>query len=166
MSATIQVRSHHTNVDDGGTDVASGTLRFKLADNDVQNTVNPIVRPGGAGFLYSWIKQLRLFASVTPVTTISNIKFFMTGAAPTGVDVMVKTSASYTDPTAQAATALAGTVSGFTYTADAPLSVAGTLTNPSTGQIGSFVQAQLRCDQTGTPAIVGTGAFWFRWDEQ
>lgn len=167
MTATVAVRCHHTNGDDGGTDVAGATLRFHLADNDVADALTQVTRPGGAGFAYSWVKQFRLFTSVTPLGSIANIKFYMPGPKPVGADVNIKTTPTYLAPVTNAATPLAGgtIASGYNYTSANPLSVAGSLANPSTGQTGDFVQAQMAVQQTALAGVNDFGKFVFRYDE-
>lgn len=166
MAATVQAHTHHGAADDLGVNIAGATLRFKNADNDTQDGANQVARPGGAGFNYSYVKQLRLKSTVTPIAKLFNIKFWMSGPKPTGVDVFVKTSPAYINPVANASTALTGVTSGYSYTPSAPLSISGSQTNPSTGSFGDFLEAQMGAQVTAAAGVNALGPFIFRYDEQ
>ena len=83
----------------------------------------------------------------------------------TGIGVLVKTSASYLDPIANAATVLASASSAFSYTSGAPLSVTGSLANPSTGAFGDYVQLQMSVASTASPGTTGSEQLIFSYDE-
>lgn len=165
MAATVQIRSWHgagAGGDGGGASPA--TIRFRNSDVDTQDGSNQVAIPGGGGTNYSYIKQLRLHATVAPTTSIANIKFYMTGTAVTGIDVRARTQAAYTDPTVNASTQLTGTVSGYTLTAAVPMSVGGSL-GASTGAAGDYVQLQMAVISTATAGVKTLGNFILRWDE-
>lgn len=171
MPATVEIRSWH-----GATPTTSVTVTgsvpvvFKTADNDTNDTNNPIIVPTSGGPNRSWAKNLRLHATVTPDGSITNLKWFTDGANGfgTGITLRAKTTATYLDPISNAATALTSSADAFSYTAGSPLTVAGSLTNPSTGAFGDYVQLQMEAATTvvgdgniTTPSEIGT----FVWDE-
>lgn len=167
MAATVELRSYHgSSGSESGTDVAGGSLRFKQADNDTVDANNPVPVPA-AGTNYSWIKNLRLFATTTPSNTINNIKFYTDGAngLGTGVTLNVKTSATYVDPVANEDTVLSSTTDAFTYTSGSPLSVSGSLSNPSTGAIGDFVVLQIAVGTTASAGTSGSETLTMQYDE-
>lgn len=166
MPATIEIRSFHGASPDSGTNVAGGSVRFKQADNDTVDLTNPIPVPT-AGTNYSWIKQFRFYAATAPANTINNLKFYTDGANGygTGVDLRVKTNASYTDPVAQASAQLAGTSTAFGYTTGSPLAVAGSINNPSTGAFGDYVQTQMSVASTSVQGTTPSENMIYSYDE-
>jgi len=115
MPATVEIRSFHGATPDTGTNVASGSIRFKQADNDTVDANNPIPIPG-AGTNYSYIKQFRFYAATTPANTINNLKFYSDGANGfgTGVSLGGKTNSVLTG-TATSGTTTTLTDSGATF---------------------------------------------------
>lgn len=168
-----------TRIDSGG---GSGSTRASTSDAPTPGTANPIPIPA-AGTNYSFWVVLQLNAYTTPAGTINNIKWYTDGTNSwTGVTVEVGTSPAYTQATGTTGTTgdqltntnwTGGTLtpstpsadSAFGYSSGSPLSVTGTLSNPSTGAIGDFVAYQL---SVGTGAGAGTlsaETFTFRYDE-
>lgn len=97
MAATVEIRSFHGATPDSGTNVASGSIRFKAADNDTVDANNPLAIPA-AGTIYSYLKQLRFYAATTPSNTINNLKFYTDTANGfgTGVGLGAKTFVMFT----------------------------------------------------------------------
>lgn len=166
MPATVQIISYHGTTGTTETQVDGSNTRFKQADNDTVDAVNPIPIPG-AGSNYSYIKQLRLKATTTPANTLSNIKAYMDGANGfgTGVSLNGKTNASYVDPGAQGTTALSGTSDMFGYTSGSPLSITGSLNNPSTGGFGDYLEIQMAVTTTATQGNTGAETLTMTYDE-
>lgn len=166
MAATVNITSYHGSTGTTTANVDGATVRYKLADNDTVDANNPIVIPT-SGTVYSWIKQFRFNAATTPANSITNLQVYSDGAngMGTGVDLLIKTSATYTDPTSQQATALSGTVSAFTLTSSSTLAVTGTLSNPATGAFGDYIQTQLSVASTATQGNSGTEVLTFQYDE-
>lgn len=166
MPATVQMISQHGTTGTTETQVDAGNMHFKQADNDTVDALNPIPVPA-AGTNYSYIKQVRLKATTTPANSLSNINFYTDGAngLGTGVSVNVKTSASYTDPASQGTTALTGTADAFTYTSGSPLSISGTLSNPSTGLFGDYLVMQMAVGTTATQGNTASETITMTYDE-
>lgn len=72
---------------------------------------------------------------------------------------------AYLDPLNWTTTALSGTASFFTYTSGSPLSVPGSLSNPSTGRIGDLVQMQMTVTSTASLGPTPTETATFVYDE-
>jgi hypothetical protein len=117
VAATVEIRSYHAATPDSGTNVASGSIRFKAADNDTVDANNPLAIPG-AGTIYSYLKQLRFYAATTPSNTINNLKFYTDGANGfgTGVGLTAATFVTLTG-TASAGSTTTLTTSGLTSSA-------------------------------------------------
>lgn len=166
MAATVRIRSHHGIPDNGGDNVDGSTIRFKQADNDSGTANNPIPIPG-AGSNFSWIKQLRFNAETTPDNTIDNLKFFSDGTNSfgTGVLMNVVASGAYTDPTVQQDSALGGTSDAFSFNSGSPLSLTGSINNPSTGAFGDFVVMQMEVQSTASQGNTPVEGFTFQYDE-
>jgi hypothetical protein len=165
MAATVLIHSWHGSAPGSGSDITGADFRFGLTDGDALGTSSPVVVPA-AGYAYSYVKNLRLYVSVTPASVIDNIKFYSDGVAwGTGIQVMAKTAASYVDPIANADAALIGTTDAVTYTSASPLSVSGSLSNPNTGNLGDFVVLQARIASTAAPGIYTGRTYTFRYDE-
>lgn len=164
-AAAVRVRSHHTNGDDGGTNVDTTTIRMKAADNDTQDVNNQVPRSSN-----SFIKELTFYVTTAPTNVINNLKVYMTGTAVANVSLNMKSSGTYVAPVTQGTTLLTGTTNAYTYTAAAPLSINGSFTtgtDTAPKNIGDFVLLQA---VVGASATIGTaislGNVIFRWDEQ
>jgi hypothetical protein len=169
MAATVNITSYHgysAGSPTSNNNVDGGSLRFKVADNDTADANNPIPIPA-AGTNQSWIKQLRFNAATTPSNTINNLKFYTDGSNGfgTGVALNVKTTATYTDPSAQGTTALTSTTSAFTYNSGAALSVTGSINNPSTGAFGDYIVMQMAVSSTAGPGTTPSETLTFSYDE-
>lgn len=168
MAATVRITSHHTNVDDGSTtDVAGATIFFK-AVGDTDTNTSGVAKPGG-GTNYSLIKNMKVYVQAAPIHLVNNLKFYWSGAALTGVDIVAKITATYVDPVAQSTTALTGVTSMYTYTSASPLSQDGaftTGTDTAPKFIGNFLVMQLAVGTTATIAnAVTLGSLITRYDE-
>lgn len=159
MAATYQV------------DVATGATptmgawpagaRFHRADThpttDGSTTFIPIP---AAGTNYSWRKSFKLNVTVTPVGSVSNLRFFSDATSwGTGVTAYAMNTATYTQASSSDNSALIGSgVDVTTYTSASPMTInAGTvLSNPSTGYgTQNYLVMQVG---VGTTAAAGTTA--------
>lgn len=166
MAATMEIRSYHGATPDAGTDVAGGSIRFKQADNDTVDANNPIPIPG-AGSNYSFVKQFRFYAATTPDNAINNLKFYTDGANGygTGVDLAAQSQTGYIDPISLDANDMGSGSDAFGYTSGAPLSVTGSISNPTTGAFGDYVQLQMTADNTAGQGTTNTEQVTFQYDE-
>ncbi len=155
MAATILIK-RWTGSGPTKTDITSINTRLDAADaHSTGSTSNPITIPPSASN-YSFWCATRLSASVTPSVVVNNIKWYTDGAngLGTGVTFVVNTATTYVQATGTTGTGdvlntsnystLAGAASNaFAYTSGSPLSVTGSISNPSTGDFGDFVVSQI-----------------------
>lgn len=159
MAASAQTRYYHSSSPGtASSDVTGMTVRFKLSDDDVQNTQYPIPLPVTTSAInLSWRKSSKINFVTSPAGAITNLRWFISGGPPTGVSFFARVQSpgiyvtataadqngihNFTDTTANQAANNAGQ-----YTSLAPLAVnSGTvLSHPSVGE-GSqvFVETQL-----------------------
>ena len=155
------------NASKGSTGLADGqAIRFKQADNDTVDLLNKIPIPT-SGTNYSYPKNFQFSSTTTPSNLIDNLKVYSDGAngLGTGCSLLVKTSATYVDPTTTTTSAVPGTASLFGYTSGAALAVTGSLANPTTGAFGDFVVMQMSIDNTAGPGTTGSETITFSYDE-
>jgi len=178
MAATVLIR-RLTGAGPTATDITSINTRANAEDtHTTAGTSNPIQIPA-SGTNYSYWVTTRLDATVTPSGTINNVKWFTDGAngLGTGVTCRVGTATGYVQATGTAGTTgtelTAGNYSGFTlgnanaftYTSGSPLSVTGSISNPSTGQFGDRVVYQIEVADTAAPGATAAETFTWRFDE-
>lgn len=172
MAATVEARIHHGAAPGLGTDVTNQTIRFKRADDDVQDSVAPVPVPD-AGFAYSWRKSLRLVIVTAPDNRVENLRFFTDGASlGVGREVFFARSSSYVQATAGDEGGAIGSTNVDSLTSSSPeVLQAGTLASsgdifPTAGTGQDFVMLQLR---NATAALAGDAAaaktLFYRYDE-
>ncbi len=152
MVATVVITSYHGAA--GATTADISAMRFKKADNDTADSNNRMPIPA-SGTEYSYLKHTALRCTVTPASLIDTCRFYGDGALPTGVQLYVNDH-SYTDPTAQIDTALGSWSNNYSsYTSSAKLTIAGSLSNPSTGKIfTNYLQWQLGIISTAAAGVM------------
>lgn len=161
MAATIQVIScHGATITTTETNIAAALIRFKWADNDTDDILNPIVRPS-SGSKYSWRKSIRPKIIVAPDVALANYRFFSDGASwGTGVTMRVhqKPVANYDQATIADQSAVITTdggtavVDAATLTNVSPLVVnAGTVIAATTGYgTADIIEMQLEVTSSAT----------------
>lgn len=154
MAASAQTRYYHgSSPGSAGSDVTGATVRYKLADNDIQDSNNPVPLPG-SGLSFSWRKASKENYVTSPAGSITNLRWFISGGPPSGIRYFARVNAVYT----QGSSGDTAGITGFTdtapnqsandavnYTSGSPLVVNGStvLSNPSTGEGSqSFVESQ------------------------
>lgn len=180
---TVVITGHTTNTNANGIwkvgNVAANTFEITGRAGNGAGGATGTVQKIAASF---WVAT-RLSCDVTPAGTINNLKWYTDGANGfgTGVSCYVATATSYVQATGTTGTngdalspatsgAYGATLSGvpvdaFTYTAAAPISVTGTISNPSTGDFGDFVVYQITCIQTAGPGTIPAETFTYQFDE-
>lgn len=166
MAATISVKE----VNGGATPVASTitNMRFCTSDNYNPGTDYPCVKPS-AGLNYSYKKTLYLNADTSPSSIINNIKFFCDGTIGwTGVTIEVAAADSYTEPEGVEGTS--GTDASLnnditTYTSASPLSLTGSIENPSTGKISQYLELQAVISTDAVAGALAAETLSFQYDE-
>lgn len=179
MPATITIRRRTgSSGAPTNTDITSATTRLSLSDAPTPGTSDPLQIPS-SGTNYSFWSSIYLNADTSPTGTIDNVEWYSdgTGSYGTGVTMKVTTAASYTQATGSATTGtqlLIGNYAGITpsppnnafgYTSGAPLTVAGSISNPSTGKITDFVVQQLEIASTASPGTLSAETFTITYNE-
>jgi len=166
MPAAVSVKQ---SVGVGPTNTSITNLRHNTDDTVNPGTTNPLVRPA-SGYNYGFWKTVFLNADTTPSGTIDNVRFFSDGAIGwTGVELLAGTDPSYTQATGT--TGVTGDVSSVaivdasTYTHLAPLSVPGSISNPSTGKISDYVVLQAKVSTSAVAGTLPTETLTLRYDE-
>lgn len=168
MAATVQLLSYHT-ASPSGTDVAGGSVRFKLADNDTANNLTPITIPT-SGTNYSYVKQFKLNVTAwnSGTTDINNPTVYSgTNTIGTGVDIAYNMSATYLDPTTNLATALSPRTGSIIATSGSPITISGTgsITSPTTGTFTDYTRLQVEVISTAAAGITPSQTVTFTFDE-
>ncbi|MHC4397454.1 MAG: hypothetical protein ACYS1A_17575 [Planctomycetota bacterium] len=177
MAATVATYYYNGGVPSGA---AATNLRFKLADNNTQDTNNPCVVPA-AGTNRSWWKCIALFATVAPDTAINNVFIYSDGAmAWTGCTLQIGYDGSdygistYSQAITGGANTGAEVVANyvgissvsdlFSFTAASPASVSGSISYV-TGKITDYVVLQVDIDNTAGPGAMPVETLTWRYDE-
>jgi hypothetical protein len=165
MAATVSIKECNGT---GPTATTVTALRFCTTDVYNPGTNYPLVKPGTGSTNYSYKKSLYLNADTTPTGTINNVKFYSDGNIGwTGVTIQAKTSATYSQATGTQGTTgaqMTGGASVASHTSAAPLSVNGTLSNPSTGKISDYVELQAVISDTAVAGTLSSETLTFQYD--
>jgi len=177
--AAVATTTYYTGAPTGtpGSDVIGLVVRFKRADNHVQDVATPVPYPN-SGESLSWRKSCKMNWTSSPTAAITNLRFFC--AAPTsGIKHYARVQSTYV----QASAADEAGIASFTatqgnkdahdetnHTSASPLVVnAGTvLSNPATGEgTQDFVEQQLGVKSTyaGGAGPVASFALTYRYEE-
>lgn len=180
MAATVQIRRWTgSSGTPTKTDITSANTVANAQDaheGTASGSSNPIKIPA-AGTNYSFWVATRLFASVAPTGSITNIRWHTDGANNfgTGVGCNVAEATAYTQATGTTGetgnvlntsnygASLKATASAFTYDVTTPLSIAGSVSG--TGDFGSFVVYQLTVGTTASPGTTAQETFTWLYDE-
>jgi hypothetical protein len=164
----VQIR-RKTGATPTNTDITSINTRLNAEDaHTTAGTTNPILKPA-AGTNYSYWCVTRLYYDGAGTGTINNIKWFTDGGngLGTGRALVVNTATGYVQATGttgetgtQLTTGNYATLAGapsdaFAYTTGSPLSVSGSVTDPSSEDFGDYVVMQ---DTIGTTASAGASS--------
>lgn len=169
MAETLLLR-HYTGASGAPTitDITSLNTRLNTSDTHAAaGTANPIPIPT-AGTNYSYWAALRADCTVTPTTSVSNLRWYFDGtnSSPAGVTWKAQEATAYVQATGTSGTTgLQLTVGNYAtltgapvdpfanFTVATPKSIAGSIANPSTGPFGSWFVVQLEvastCGTTG-----------------
>ena len=162
-----------------GSGASATNIRFKLADNNTQDSNNPNVKPT-VGNNNSFWKTIALYCTVAPSTAINNVKLYTDGAlAWTGCTVYV--GDQMTDTYAQGVVDPGDADSGyemtnhsqittktdlFTYTSGSPMSITLSASWANvTGRITMYVVVQLTMGTTATGGAQAAETLTWQYDE-
>jgi len=176
MAATVQIHRWTGASPGSGADITSANTRMKQADNGTADANNPVPAVTTS---YSYWVSTRLNCTVTPATTINALKWFSDGVAA-GTGLTVKGAKASTGADAgyrQAVSAIeledvtnhtgidAAVVDVATLTSGSPLSITGSINNPSTGAFGDFFVYQLVATSAASPGPMTARTYTWRYDE-
>jgi hypothetical protein len=177
MAATVTVR-RWTGAGPTKTDVTAGTSRLSTSDSPSPGTSNPIPIPV-AGSKYSYWATFRLSVDVTPDGTIDNLRWYSDGANGfgTGVTMIAQSANDYVQATGSEgdsgtelttgnhAQLTTDPVDAFSFNSGAPKALTGSISNPSTGDLGQLMVQQLVVGSTAAPGTTPSETFTFKYDE-
>lgn len=160
------------------TDITGINTRANAEDaHSTAGTTNPIQVPA-AGTNYSYWVATRLSADTTPAGTINNLRWYSDGTNNfgTGVTCRGNEATSYVQATGTPGTtgtqltvgsyaSLTTPADVFTFTSGTPKSLAGSISNPSTGDFGSFFVYQIEIGTTSSPGVTAQETFTWKYDE-
>lgn len=184
MSATVQI--HRLTGSGAGSEnnITSINTRANAEDShSTAGTTNPIQIPAASSNYSYWVST-RLKCTVTPSGTINNLRWytdgannFGTGVTCIGAKASTGTNAGYRQATGSAGVTGTELTTGnhtgldatpgdvFSYTSGSPLSLTGSISNPSTGQFGDFFVYQIVVGTTAGPGATAQESFSWKFDE-
>lgn len=173
MAATISIKE--LNGASSGTPSTVTNVRLCTADAYNPGTANPLVKPS-AGSNYSYWKSIYLNADTSPSGTINNIKWYTDGTIGwTGVTLKAGVVNTYDQATGTEGTtgdeANAGhaetptMTDAATYTSASPLSLTGSINNPSTGKISQILILQATVSTSAVAGALSAETATFAYDE-
>lgn len=179
MPATITIRRRTgTTGSPTNTDITSATSRVSLFDSPTPGAGNPLQIPN-AGTNYSFWSSFYLSADTTPSGTIDTVKWYSEGSNSygTGIAMKVATASSYAQGVGSATSGTQMIVANyatltpsppndaFGYTSGSPLSVSGSISNPSTGIITNFIAMQMEIGTTAIPGVLTAETYSMTYNE-
>lgn len=180
MAATFDV-VRRTGASGSITDtvITTTTTRASQSDSPTPGSANAVPIPSSPGTNYSDWFTVRSKATTTPAGTIDTLRYFADGVAlPAGVSLNGRDAATGADAGyRQATSAIVLNTTNHTgldgapvdviatYTSAAPLTLVGSITNPSTGLFGDHVVLQYAVTDAATPAEIADTTHTIRYSE-
>ena len=173
----VQIR-RLTGAGPTGTDITSINTRLNAEDtHTTAGTSNPILIPS-SGTSYSYWCSTRLYFNGSGTGTINNIRWFTDGAngLGTGIGLRVGTATAYAQATGTPgdtgteltagnySTFTLGNSNAFTYTSASPLTVSGSVTDPTDEYFGDIVVLQVTVADTASAGATATETMSWRYD--
>jgi hypothetical protein len=184
MAATIQIIRKCGASGATTTDITGINTRANTTDTHSTNDTSYPIKIPTAGSDYSYWVSTRLNCTVSPVGTINNLRWYTDGANGfgTGVTCVVAKASTGANAGYRQATGTSGEtgieltqgnhsgldaapVDAFGKTVAAPLSLTGTITNPTTGEFGDHVVYQVAVDSTAGTGATNAETFSWKYDE-
>lgn len=148
-------------------DLASGILQFKKANDNNNDLANPLVKPSSGQFDWSWKKGLRLKITGT-FSQLQSLLLVLQGANPTGVAWYHKfyTPVAYDALSPILAQAVTGDDSSFTtLSASQAWSNAATITSAQATGWGDWLQMYIRVADSVSPGEMTSQNLVAQYDE-
>lgn len=183
MAATVII-NRYTGAGAGSkTAITSSLTRASSSDAASPGTSDPIEIPS-AGTNYSYWVSTRLEVTVTPTGTVDNLRWhpvtpnnFGTGVTANVAKASTGANAGYRQATGTQGTTGdvlnqtnhtgldSATADIWGKTEGSPLTLTGTMSNPSTGDLGDFVVWQYNIASTASAGAITAQTARFRYDE-
>ena len=149
-----------------------------LDSHTTADTSSPVQIPA-SGSNYSFWVCTRLQASTSPAGTINNLRWYSSGTNNfgTGITCQGNQATSYVQATGtvgqtgnQLTTSSYSTITSpvdvfGTFTSAAPCSLAGSVSNPTTGDFGNWFVYQITVASTASPGATAQTTFTWKYDE-
>lgn len=148
-----------------GTDKTSGTVRFKLADDQTADNGNPMTIPStGVYETHSYTKNLRLYCATAADTYCDNLRVYSDGSD--GFGGVTVNASQISDFFSNATTWERGT-DFFTYTSAAPIDMDAfhTASVNATGWCGDIVLLQMLVSSIASPGTLTAETLTYAYDE-
>lgn len=166
MAATVSVKESN-----GSVPTATTITNARYNTNDVYNpgTSDPLVKPA-AGMNYSFWKMHYLNADTTPSGTIDNVKWYTDGAIGwSGCTLYVGVHSVYSQATGTIGTTgdvfSAASYAAASFVSAVPLSISGSIDNPSTGKITGYIVSQVGVSTSASAGTLAQETIYWRYDE-
>lgn len=171
MAAVVETRVYYGAVP---TEAVAANVRFKLADNNVQDVNDPCVIPD-AGSLYSYWKTGALYCTLAPLTAINNVKLYSDGSSGwSGCTLWVgdQMTGTYDQATGSGDSGdemtnhsqITTKTDLFSFTSDSPMSITGSI-GYTTGRITNFVVLQVEITSAASGGHPPFETLTWRYDE-
>lgn len=176
MAATVVMYYYYGSGPTG--EQINTNLRHKLADNNTQDLLDPLIKPV-AGTNLSYWKVIAPYATAPPDNGIDNVKLYTNGGNPwTGITYYVgdTTPATYSQATGSGdsgdamvanyggGSVLGGQTNIFSFTSGSPKSITGSI-GAATGKITNYIVTQLELGITVTAGTKAQEIFTIVYDE-
>ena len=164
MAATVKI--YELTATTAGTDKTSGTVRFKLADDQTVDQNDPITIPS-TGVTRSYHKQLRMYCATAPDTYLDNFKAYSDGSNGYGTGITVNASNVGVTWVANATTAISNGTDLFLHTSGAPfdMDAVTAASQTTTGYFGDILKLQMEVASTASPGTKSAETLTFSYDE-
>ena len=166
MAATVSVKESN-----GATPTATTitNARYNSDDNYNPGTSTPLVKPA-AGTNYSFWKFHYLNADSSPSGTINNVKWYTDGAIGwSGCTLYVGVHSVYSQATGTVGTTgaifSAASYVAASFVSAVPLSIGGSISNPSTGKITDYIVTQVGVSTSASAGTLSQETIYWRYDE-
>ncbi len=151
-------------------DITDINTRMNAEDaHSTAGTNNPILVPSD-GTNYSYKTSTRLYVDGAGTGTIDNIKWYTDGEnnLGTGLGLQAKAVETYSQATGtsgESGDEMTGGADAFTYTSVSPLSVTGSVTDPTGAELfGHIVELQMTAGTTASAGSTGQETMYWRYD--
>jgi hypothetical protein len=179
MPATVTIR-RWTGAAGAPTKTNITGINTRANAEDAHSTAgvtNPVQIPA-TGTNYSYWVCTRLSADTAPAGTINNLRWYSDGANNLGTGITCKGNEATAYTQASGTIGLTGAqltttnyasittpASVFTFTSAAPKSLTGSISNPNTGDFGSFFVYQGEVGASANLGVSGQETFTWKYDE-